>query len=71
MPRGRAFKTFHMQVFNRWGMKVFESNDMNKGWDGFDNKGNAWATGTYMVLVVVVDTEDIRHVEKGTIVLLR
>jgi hypothetical protein len=52
-------------------MKVFESNDMNKGWDGFDNKGNPWATGTYMVLVVVVDTEDIRHVEKGTIVLLR
>jgi gliding motility-associated-like protein len=26
--------TFHMQIFNRWGEMVFESFDINDGWDG-------------------------------------
>jgi hypothetical protein len=24
----------HLMVYNRWGQKVFETNDINKGWDG-------------------------------------
>ncbi len=71
LPKGRAFKTFQMTIFNRWGMKVFESNDMTKGWDGTDGHGKLWAPASYAVLVVILDTEEIRHVEKGTVVLLR
>ncbi len=26
--------SFIMQVFNRWGQKIFESRDQSKGWDG-------------------------------------
>ncbi len=25
---------FHMEIFDRWGEKIFESNDINTGWDG-------------------------------------
>lgn len=25
---------YHMEVFNRWGEKVFETDDFDKGWDG-------------------------------------
>ncbi|MBK8882998.1 MAG: PKD domain-containing protein [Bacteroidales bacterium] len=30
---------YKLQIFNRWGVLIFESNDLNKGWDGyFDDK---------------------------------
>ena len=25
---------YHFTIYNRWGQKIFESNDINKGWDG-------------------------------------
>ena len=27
-------KTFHIEIYNRWGKKVFESNDVSNQWDG-------------------------------------
>ncbi|MCF2445885.1 gliding motility-associated C-terminal domain-containing protein [Dyadobacter sp. CY345] len=35
------------KVFNRWGAKVFETNDVNINWDGNNNSGNELAAGQY------------------------
>jgi gliding motility-associated-like protein len=32
--RGHPIKKIEFRVFNRWGEKVFESHDINQGWDG-------------------------------------
>lgn len=32
--RGHPIKSIEFRVFNRWGEKVFESHDINQGWDG-------------------------------------
>ena len=32
--RGKGIELFYLAVFNRWGQMVFESNDINRGWDG-------------------------------------
>jgi len=32
--RGHSIKSIEFRVFNRWGEKVFESHDINQGWDG-------------------------------------
>jgi gliding motility-associated-like protein len=32
--KGTGIKTFKLNIFNRWGEQVFESNDITKGWDG-------------------------------------
>lgn len=34
LGKGSCIRDFRMYVFDRWGNKIFESNDMNKGWDG-------------------------------------
>ena len=31
---GTYIKDFHLLVFDRWGALIFESNDVNRGWDG-------------------------------------
>lgn len=43
--------SFKMEVFNRWGEKVYESTDINKGWDGMAN-GKKQA-GTYFWILTL------------------
>ncbi|MEI6124429.1 MAG: gliding motility-associated C-terminal domain-containing protein, partial [Bacteroidota bacterium] len=31
---------FNLLIYNRWGEKVFESNDIDRGWDGFNASGS-------------------------------
>lgn len=38
---------FDMFIFNRWGELIWESHDVNVGWDGATRKGNKVADGTY------------------------
>jgi gliding motility-associated-like protein len=33
-PKYRDVEVYHIQVFNRWGQLIFESNDVDEGWDG-------------------------------------
>jgi len=34
-PFVRFVKDFRMRIFNRWGELIFESTDLNVGWDGY------------------------------------
>jgi gliding motility-associated-like protein len=40
-------QSFRIQIYNRWGQKVFESDDIQQGWDGFAN-GIRCQQGVYM-----------------------
>ncbi|MDY0104527.1 MAG: gliding motility-associated C-terminal domain-containing protein, partial [Lentimicrobium sp.] len=42
---------YYMQVFNRWGELLFETNDYNEGWDG-TYKGQLVAPGLYSYIIV-------------------
>ena len=42
----RGVNKYSIQIFNRWGQKVFESNDLNNGWDG-TFKGQVCKSGVY------------------------
>lgn len=39
---------FHMVIFDRWGHVVFETDDINKPWDGKVNGGADAVTGVYV-----------------------
>ena len=44
--QGTGIKKYSLQVFNRWGQKVFETTDLNTGWNG-TFRGEDSQTGTY------------------------
>ena len=37
---GEEIKEFSMKIFNRWGEKIYETNDLQRGWNGKDKNGN-------------------------------
>jgi len=39
---------YKLQIFNRWGVLIFESNDLNKGWDGYFEDKNLAEQGVYV-----------------------
>jgi gliding motility-associated-like protein len=58
------------RIFNRWGQKVFESNDISKGWDGTFN-GQPQPVGVYVYEVEAYTYKGVRLVKNGNITLLR
>lgn len=40
-------KYYKLQVFNRWGNIVFESDDPFERWDGNSDKGESFPSGTF------------------------
>lgn len=39
---------YKLQIFNRWGVLIYESNDINTGWDGYSGNGNLAVQGVYV-----------------------
>lgn len=60
-------------IFNRWGMKLFETKDFNECWNGrVDNTGEACPEGTYFYLCEYKgETTSINPRFSGTITLIR
>ena len=36
-----CLEEFYFAVFDRWGVKIFETKDITKGWDGSSGQGGA------------------------------
>jgi len=66
-----AWKYFTVEVFDRWGERVYESNDMNFAWDG-EFKGRPAPMGVYVYEIHLVFLDN--HTEKmfkGSVTLIR
>lgn len=61
---------YSMIVLNRWGEKVFETNDPQEGWDGFVN-GEPAPQDVYPYLIQMLSTNGNQIQRKGTVLLLR
>lgn len=47
------YSEIDLQIFNRWGGKVYEANPYNNDWDGRSMKGEALPTATYYYILKV------------------
>ncbi len=39
---------YKLQIFNRWGVLIYESTDIKKGWDGYFRNGDLAVQGVYV-----------------------
>lgn len=60
-----------LEIYNRWGEKIFQTNKITDGWNGKDKDGQTYPPGTY-VYYAKIKGELGEFVEfKGTIILMK
>lgn len=68
--RGRHIQRMEFMVFDRWGEKVFESAELNKGWDGtFEGRPVDPAVFVYHLRAWCVDGQ--QYFTKGNVTVIR
>jgi len=60
----------YFTIYNRWGQKVFSTNDLNAGWDGI-SKGNQKIEGGYVWVLKATDVIGRVYNQKGSFVLIK
>lgn len=59
------------QIYDRWGVLVFESNDPAIGWDGKNTKGKPCTDGTYYYVIDGLGVDDTVYKLSGFLTLIR
>ena len=63
-------QNYSMTIWNRWGAKIFESNDPDLGWDG-TQKGSDVQMGAYGYLIKFVASDGTSIERKGMVMLVK
>ena len=65
---GRGIKDFEMAVFDRWGIEIFSTVDIRKGWNGKKGESEfSSPSGFYFYVIKVKDNQNSEHVYHNTI----
>jgi gliding motility-associated-like protein len=65
-----ATKSFQFLIYNRYGEKIFETNDMRKGWDG-TYKSIKQQTGNFIWVIKIEDINSQIQFTNGVVLLIR
>jgi len=66
----RGVKSAVLKIFDRWGEKLFETNDINIGWDG-TFRGQPMNPGVYVFTADLEFLDDTNKRNKGSVTLIR
>lgn len=66
-------KDFHIRVYNRWGQKVFESNNKFEDWSGWfrDKDESKKFDNVFVYIIIYTGWDNSTHYKKGTVTLLK
>jgi gliding motility-associated-like protein len=67
---GLFIEEYKINIFDRWGNKVFESNDRDISWDGSFN-GKPMPSGVYVYVIEVIGRSKQKVELTGTVTLIR
>ena len=70
LVRGKGVDLFQLQIFNRWGQMIFESNDIDSGWDGTKD-GKELNQGVFVFKLNVTFYDGGKINKTGNITLVR
>jgi hypothetical protein len=62
---------FLMQIYNRWGTKIYETTNANYGWDGSTINGQATDEGMYSYIISFIGNDGKSNTKTGTVILLK
>ena len=66
-----GISNFEMVIFNRWGNKIFSTNDFVNGWNGKNpHNGDYWETGNYLYVMKYVNENNVEVELKGVVTLV-
>ena len=65
-----CLQSVHLIIFDRWGEKVFETNDQQMGWDGY-YEGSKGVVAVYDYYLEATTDKGEKVIEHGTIHLIR
>jgi len=68
---GINLNTFELFVFDRWGEVIFESTNMEQGWNGKVKGGKIAPVGVYTWLVKFRDFKGVMHEKSGSVTVVR
>jgi gliding motility-associated-like protein len=63
------FESYEMEIFNKWGEKIFYTNNIDEGWDGTVN-GNQVREDMYQYVIVYRDGSGQAYVDQGPLFVL-
>ena len=63
-------ESYSLEIFNRWGTKVFESNQQKRAWDGTNN-GRKLKDGVYFYVLRYKGLNEKIQTKKGSVLLSR
>jgi gliding motility-associated-like protein len=70
--KGVFIKQLEMSIFDRWGNLIYQTNDINKPWDGKANHGsNIAQQDVYIYSIKVTDFKNIKHNYRGIVTLVK
>ncbi|MCL6524206.1 MAG: PKD domain-containing protein [Thermoflavifilum sp.] len=70
LVRGYGIGRFEIEIYNRWGQKVYESRDINQGWDG-TYRGKPQPMDAYAYVIHIQFTDGRQTTKTGSVTLLR
>ncbi|RMG26560.1 MAG: gliding motility-associated C-terminal domain-containing protein, partial [Bacteroidetes bacterium] len=69
--KGLFVNQYHLSIFNRWGERIFESRNVDEGWDGTNQQGLAVPEGVYIYRLLMQGFEGETLERGGSITLIR
>jgi len=69
--KASGIASFQLEIFNRWGMKLFTSNSINISWDGYNQNGLQCPDGTYYFVLKATGYTGNAFNRAGFVMLMR
>jgi gliding motility-associated-like protein len=64
------FESYRMEIYNKWGENLFETREIDRGWDG-TYKGNVVPEDFYRYIISVKDGSGKPFIEEGRLYMIR
>ncbi|HLG34501.1 MAG TPA: gliding motility-associated C-terminal domain-containing protein [Bacteroidia bacterium] len=69
---GIGITKFDMSIFDRWGMEIFHTTDINKGWNGhIQGSSTDCLMDTYIYYISALDSRNNEHQFIGRVTLIK